>query len=460
MQNIKKASLTEGALFSKMLYFAIPIMLTGILQLLYNTADNIVVGRFSGDPNALGAVGSTGSVTSLVINMLMGLSTGASVLVSQFFGAKNDSGVSRASHTALATALIGGVLFGAIGELVASPLLKLLGTKPDLFDSALLYVRIIFLGVPALAVFNFGAAIVRSLGDSRTPLIILASTGLINVALNLLFVICFDMSVDGVALSTIISQYISAAAIVAVLMRADGPHRFSPKKLRIDLGILKRMLRIAIPSAVQSSMFSVSNMILQSSINTFTTDEVSGISVGGTIESFVYIALNSFYTVTLTFVGQNYGAHKPKRTKKIFLYSLVQVTMIGLAVASIITAFIDPISMLFVDPEASNVNTVIEACKRRCSVVLFPYILCGFMESTTGFLRGYGYSLLPMSSAVMSICVIRALWSWFIFPLPKFNTIEGLFIVYPISWLVAALSQGTMVFFVYRKKRRELGPEV
>lgn len=456
MQSIKRAPLTEGRIFSKMILFVLPIMATGILQLLYNSADSIIVGRFSGDPNALGAVGSTGSVTALVINMLMGIGAGTSVLVSQFYGAGNQNGVSRTVHTSVAAALIGGFIFMGIGEAVSSPLLRLLGTKPDLFDSALLYVRIIFLGVPALAVFNFGAAIVRSLGDSRTPLIILASTGLLNVALNLVFVIPCKMSVAGVALSTIISQYVSAVIIVVILMRADGPQKLRLRQLKINGTILVRMLKIGVPSAVQSSLFAISNMILQSSVNTLTTAEVSGNSIATNLDAFTYVTLNSFYTATLTFVGQNYGANKPERTKRVLFYSLIQITVVGLAMGSLMMYFCEPLAMLFVDPTAENAGAVISACVRRCSVELVPYFICGYMETFTGFLRGYGYSLLPMASSVFCICVLRIIWSTFVFPLPAFNSIEGLFIIYPITWFTAALFQGIMSFFVYKKHRRNL----
>ena len=461
MQNIKRASLTEGPIFSKMLLFALPVILTGILQLLYNSADSIIVGRYSGDPNALGAVGSTGTVTGLLLNMFMGLATGASVLVSQFYGAKNERGVSRTVHTSVTVAVIGGIVLTLIGELVASPLLTLLDTKPALFDSALLYIRIIFLGAPAAAVFNFGAAAIRSLGDSRTPLIILAASGVVNVLLNLVFVIGAGMSVAGVALATVISQFLSAVGVIVVLMRTDGPHRFSFKEIGVDFPILQRMLKIAIPSAIQSSLFSVSNMILQSSINSFSTDAVSGIAVGATIESYIYTTLNSFYTVTITFVGQNYGAHKPRRTKKIIFYSLLQIATIGVLLAALITAFLEPLTLMFVDPAAENTAAIVDASVRRCEVCLFAYVFCGSMEATTGFLRGYGYSVLPMASSVLCICVFRAIWALLIFPnYQVLNTIEGLFIIYPITWIMATVAQGIMVAIVYKKKRREFKSEV
>ncbi len=454
MQTIKRAPAVEGPLFSKMIIFTIPIMLTGILQLLYNSADSIIVGRFSGDPNALGAVGCTGSTTALLINMLMGLGAGTSVLVSQFYGARNDSAVSRTVHTSIAAALIGGVFMLAVGETIAEPLLKLLGTKPDLLESALLYVRIIFLGIPGLAVFNFGAAIVRSLGDSKTPLIILACSGLINVILNIVFVIGCGMSVAGVAIATIISQYVSAVTIITVLIRSTGPQKFSFKKMRIDLAILGRMLRVAIPSAIQSSLFATSNMILQVSVNTFPTDVVSGNSIASTLEGFVYTALNSFYTTTLTFVGQNYGAQKFERTKNVMLYSLIQVTVVGLVIGSLMTVFAKPLSLIFVDSSASNSAAVVAASVERLGVVLIPYFLCGYMETFTGFLRGWGYSLFPMLSSVFCVCVMRVLWAQLIFPLSAFNSIKGLFMIYPISWLLAAVFQGTMSIIIYAKAKK------
>ncbi len=455
MQSIKRAPATEGPIFSKMILFALPIMLTGILQLLYNSADSIIIGRFSGDPNALGAVGSAGSVTNLLVNMLMGLGAGTSVLISQFYGAKNDSAVSRSVHTSLLSGFISGVLILIIGQFISAPLLRLLGTKSDLFYSANLYTRIIFLGVPALALFNFGAAILRSLGDSRTPLIILSLSGILNVLLNLLFVITFDMSVAGVALATIISQYASAIIILLVLSRVDGPHKFSFKRLRIDRGILARILKVAIPSAIQSSFFSISNMLLQSSVNTFTTDEVSGSAIAGTVEGYSYTILNSFYTVSLTFVGQNFGANKIKRTKRVLFFSLLQVTVVGVVVGSVMTIFAEQISMIFIDPNASNTAAVVTASLERLSIVLIPYTACGYMDVFTGFLRGYGYSFLTMMSSLVCICVVRVVWTQTVFKLDAFNSIQGLFIVYPISWILASLTLGTMSFIVYRKKLKK-----
>lgn len=452
MQTIKHAPATEGPLFSKMILFTIPIMLTGILQLLYNSADSVIVGRFSGDPNALGAVGCTTSATALLINMLMGLGAGTGVLVSQFFGAKNDSGVSRVVHTSLSAGLIGGVFMLVLGEFVSEPLLNLLGTDPVLMPSALLYMRIIFIGVPASAIFNFGAAIVRSMGDSKTPLIILASTGLVNIGFNLFFVIGCGMGVVGVAIATVISQYVSAVLIIIVLKRTSGPNKFYFSKAKIDTQILGRMLKIAIPSAIQSSLFSISNMILQTSINTFPTDTISGAAIGSTIDSFTYIALNSFYHTTLTFSGQNYGACKFERSKKVALYSLIQVTVVGLVLGSLMTVFIEPIASIFVDPGAANTSAVIAAAKERTLIVLIPYVICGYMETFTGFLRGWGYSLLPMLSCAFCVCVVRVLWAEFIFPLEPFNSLSGLFLIYPISWTLASLFQGAMALFISNKK--------
>lgn len=436
---------------AQILLFALPIMLTGILQLLYNSADSIVLGKFSGNPNDIGSVGCTTTATNLLINILMGLSAGTSVLVAQFYGARDKEKISKTVHTSMALSLIGGVVILVAGELLSAPLLKLLGTKTELYDAALLYMRIIFLGVPALSVFNFGAAIVRSIGDAKTPLIILSASGLINVILNLVFVIAFKMGVAGVALATIISQYASAAAICTVLMRTDSDIKLSVRKLGINLHILSRMLKIAIPSAIQSSLFSVSNMLMASAVNTFSAEQVSGNAVSSSLENFVYTALNSYYTATLTFVGQSYGAKEYKRTRRVLLASLIQVTAIGLITASFMTVFSNQFASFFVDKNAANAGEIIAAATEKMSIMLIPYVLCGYMETFTGFLRGWGYSLVPMLSSVFFVCIVRIIWVQFFFPLEVFHSFGGLFIIYPITWFAASLFMLCMSLIISRK---------
>lgn len=420
---------------------------------MYNSADSIVLGKFSGNPNDLGAVGSTSTATGLLINFLMGFCAGTSVLVSQFYGAENKEKISKTVHTSMVLSLIGGIIILAAGELLSSPLLTLLGTKEELFPAALLYMRIIFLGVPALSVFNFGASIVRSVGDSKTPLVILTVTGLINVVLNLVFVIAFDMGVAGVALATVISQYISAVAICAVLMRTDSEIKFSLKNICIDFKILLAMLKISIPSAIQQSFFSVSNMIMQSAVNTFTAEQVSGNSVASTIEGFVQTTLSSYYTVTLTFVGQSYGAKEYKRTRRILLYSIIQVTAIGLVAGSLMTVFASPLASIFVDKSAANAGAIIAAATEKLTLMLIPYVMCGYMDTFTGFLRGWGYSLLPMLSTTFFICVLRVIWVHIFFPLEVFHSFRMLFIIYPVTWAATTLFMCCMSLIISSKKR-------
>ncbi len=450
----KKADFTKGKIFVPILLFALPIIATGILQLLYNTADQVVVGRFSGDANALAAVGSTSSLTHLVVNFLIGISTGTGVLVAQLFGAKQLDRIGSAVHTSLTFAFFGGIAVGAFGFFAAEPLLTLMDTKPEVLAQATLYIRIIFCGLPALAVYNFGAAALRSMGNSRTPLVILSLSGLANVGFNLVFVIVLRMSVAGVALATIIAQYISAVCVVAVLARSDGPHRFSFKKLGIELSTLCRVLAVGVPSALQSCLFAFSNVIIQSATNTFPTTTVSAFSIGNTVEGFTYIAMNSFYHAVLTVVGQNYGAHERGRIRKALLYSLIQVTAVGLLVAGIEILFAEQLATLFVDTSLPEAPLIVSATVSRMQLMLSTYVLCGIMDVLTGYLRGIGYSLWPMFSCVFGVCAVRVFWVFVVFPLVP--TPIGLLISFPISWGLTILFHGITCIFASKKIKREL----
>ena len=450
----KKADFTQGKLFVPILLFALPIMATGLLQLLYNMADQVVVGRFSGDANALAAVGSTSSLTHLVVNFLIGISTGTGVLVAQLFGAKKLDRLSPAVHTSMTFALIGGILVGGFGVLSAEGLLSLMGTKSEVLASATLYIRIIFAGLPGAAVYNFGAAVIRSLGDSRTPLIILSTTGIVNVLLNLVFVILLHMSVAGVALATIIAQYISAVAVVIVLMRADGPQRFSFRKLGMESATLVQVLRVGLPSALQGCLFSFSNVIIQSATNTFPTTTVSAFSLGNTVEGFTYTAMNSFHHAALTVVGQNYGARERGRIKRALLYSLVQVAAVGLIVSGIEIVFAEPLAILFVDTSLAEAPFIVSAAVERMRFMLSTYVLCGLMDVLTGYLRGIGYSLWPMFSCVFGVCAVRVLWVLFVFP--SVPTPMGLLVSFPLSWGLTILLHTVTCIFANRKLKKEL----
>ena len=441
MTATKKKDFTHGPMFLPMLGFVLPIMLTGILQVMYNMADNIVVGQFSGDPDALGAVGSTSSLTNLIINALMGLAAGSGIVISHAFGAKNDGLLETAVHTAMTFSLIGGVAFSALGFFIAEPVLILMGTNGDLLEGAVWYTRIIFLGVPGSSVFNFGATILRSMGDSKTPLYILSSTGLINVLLNLLFVICFKMSIAGVALATIIAQYASAAILVYILFRRKTEkYALSLGKLGIDFGVLKRILRFGVPASIQSSVFSLSNVIITTGINTLPKTDISAKTIAGNIEGLLYTALNSYMHASMTFVGQNYGAKKPERIKKSIFCSMIQVTTIGAAIAIPMTIFAEPIALMYIDATNPDFQTVLSQTISLLNMMLSAYVLCGIMEALAGCLRGLGYSILPMMINLLLTCGGRIIWVLFFFPLPIFNSLLGMFLIYPITWITAILA--------------------
>ena len=455
-----KASLTEGPIFSKMLLYALPIMLTGILQLLYNIADNVIVGQFSGNPLALAAVGSTSSLGNLIINLLMGIAGGAGVLIAQSFGARQFEKMSRAVHTAVIFSLIGGIFFSVIGFWLTRPALELMGTKSEIIEWACLYLHIICIGIPASAVYNFGAAILRSVGDSKTPLFVLSSSGIINVILNIFFVLVCDMSVDGVAVATVIAQYISAAAVIVILFkRKDAPYALSLSKMSVDFSLLKRILRLGLPAGIQASLFSISNIILTSGVNTLPTTDISAKTIAINIEGIVYSAMNSYLHTSMTFTGQNYGAKNPERIKKSILYSLLQVTVIGIAGGIIILSFARELAGMYVAADDPNKATVINATVELMTFMLSTYFLCGIMDSLSGSLRGLGYSLAPMLMSIGCICVLRSLWVLFIFPLPQFNSLVGIYTIYPISWLSASILMAITLVFAMKKIKRQFESE-
>lgn len=447
-----KATLTEGPIFSKMILYVLPIMLTGILQLLYNMADHVVVGQFSGDETALAAVGSTASLTNLIVNLFMGITAGSGVVVARSFGAKDYDRLSRAVHTSMLFALLGGVVFSVIGFSVAFPALDLMGTNADIIDSATLYMRIICLGVPATAVYNFGATILRSVGDSKTPLYILASSGLVNVGLNLLFVIVCHMTVDGVALATIISQYVSALVVVIILCkRSTTVYALDFKKLKIDKRLLLQILRFGIPAGIQSSLFSISNVAITTAVNGFDTATVAGKTIAGNIDGILYTSLNSYLHAAMTFTAQNYGAGKLQRIKKTLGSALIQVLIVGISLAAIILTFGREFGSLFVDSSAPNKEAVIKAVLDMLRVTVPFYFMCGVMETLSGVLRGLGYSMAPMVMSVGGICGIRILWILTAFQLEPLHNIGGLYLCYPITWTATALMLFITLLIIWPK---------
>ncbi len=435
----KPKNLTEGGLFWKILLYALPVIMAGIMQKLYNTADQIVVGQFSGDANALAAIGSTSTVTSIVLRLVIGISAGTSVVVAQYWGAKRHDDVKRSVHTSMTFAMVGGVIVAFIGIFVARPMLTWLGTKPEIYEAACNYAMIIFIGTPATAIYNFGSAIMRATGDSTTPLYILAVTGLSNIGFNLLFVLGFGMSVEGVAIATIIAQYLSAFTVLYLLGRSkERSYRLEWRHLRIDTAVFKRILKIGVPSAIQGMMFSVSNLFMLSTTNTFTTPEISGKTISASIEEYVSLALDGVYQGTLTFTGQNYGAGKKDRVKKTFFYSLVHSVSVAVILSGICLLFARPIASIFVESGNVSREAILDAAVLRMSIMLPSMFLQGIMNTTSGYLRGLGCSLPPMLAVTFSSCFLRILYLFTLFPMLPHSFVY-LYMVYPITWTICFL---------------------
>ena len=455
-----KKNFTEGPIFWRITLFALPIMLTGVLQICYGMADNIVVGKFSGDPLALAAVGCTSTFSNLVINLLLGLAAGTGIVVAQCYGAKEHKLVSRGVHTAIIVALVGGILFMTVGLIICRPVLVLLGTKPELIDKSTLYLSIIFMGIPGNAVYNFGAAILRSTGDSKTPLLILSTAGLINVGLNLVFVIGCKMTVEGVAIATISSQYISAAAVLTALSMKRGEcYAFSFKKLCFDKRMFSRIMRYGVPSGLQSAMFSISNMLMTGAVNTFPTTTITANTIASNIDAITYTSMNSFTQASMTFVGQNYGARNHNRIKKSFIYCILQVFVIGVLVAGLELILSGPLISLFVDEADPNAAIITERTVEIITLLLSTYVICGVMDVTAGAIRGLGYALSPMFINVFCICVMRVIWIYVFFPMERLHTITGLYLAYPITWTASLIAMLTAFILVYRGISRRFGDE-
>lgn len=443
MQQVKRAaSFTEGSLFFKIVKFVIPIMLTGILQTVYNMADNIVVGKFSGDEYALGSVGSASSMTNLTINLLLGLSLGVSVVVAQGIGARDDAAVRKGVHTGMLTALYGGIIFMLLGLVISRPVFQLLEINENFIEGTILYFRIICIGIPANAVYNFGAAILRSAGDSKTPLIILSSAGLINVLCNLIFVIGFGMSVAGVAIATIISQYLSAVAVIILLfINKNEKIRMSLKELRMDKAAFVRIVKIGVPTGVQSAMFNVSNVIFASGVNSLAPETITANSIAASIDNLTYISINSVAQASTTCVGQNYGANRMDRVKKSYYYCLIQGVVIGVVVAAIELLLSDSLIGLFMpdDTGAMDKAFIISEVKSIMFLILPIYFFTTFMDVTSNTIRALGSSTPPMIISIVGICVLRIVWILTVFKTEAFHTIIGIYLAYPTTWLITTI---------------------
>ena len=443
--------MTEGPLLSKVLLFSLPIMLSGILQLLFNAADTIVVGRFAGN-EALAAVGSVGSLNNMIISLFIGLSVGVNVLVARFTGSREDERVSQTVHTAVVLSVAGGVLLAFVGFAAARPLLELMGSPEDVIDLAELYVRIIFLGMPVQMLYNFCAAVLRAVGDTKRPLYFLTIAGVVNIVLNLLFVIPLRMSVAGVALATIISQAVSAVLVVRSLMAMEGPTRLHLRRLHIHPDMLVQIIRIGLPAGIQGSVFSLSNVVIQSSVNSFGSTVIAGNAAAMNVGNFVYQAMNTFQQAITCFAGQNIGARKPSRVITSMKVCMFWAVLFGTVLGLLSCVFGRQLLSLY-----SADAQVIAAGLERLYIVCGPYFLCGIMDVMTGVLRGIGYSLLPMIVSLLGACAFRVLWVMTIFRAAP--SMGCLMASYPVSWTLTFVVLCVIFARLWSRLRRSFTAE-
>ncbi len=445
----ERSDLTEGPLLKNIILYTIPIVLTGVLQLLFNAADLVVVGRYCGSVT-VGAVSNTGPVINLLVNMFIGLSVGAGVTVAHGIGAGRSDDIHRTVHTAIPTAVICGAVISAVGILCARQILTLMGTPPAALHLSTIYMQIYFAGMIPNALYNFGAAILRAAGDTKSPLYFLTAAGIINVVLNLFFVIALNMSVAGVALATSISQTFSAVLIIRALMRRNDDCRLDLRKIRIYSRQLGRMIQIGVPAGIQGALFSISNIIIQSSVNSFGDIAMSGNGAAQNIEGFVYISMNSVSQTALNFAGQNHGAGKYDRLRKIMQVCIGLVFTTGLTLGLIAYAFSRQLLSIYITDSEEAIRYGIT----RITYICIPYFLCGLMDVATGLLRGIGCSLLPMIVTVAGVVGMRIAWIFTIFRMEAYHTLKSLYLSYTISWSATFLIEIIIFIVLLRKMSR------
>ena len=440
------ANMLQGPLFSGIILYTIPIILTSILQLLFNAADLVVVGRFCGSIS-VAAVGATGAITNLIVNLFIGLSVGTGVTVAHALGSREDIVVHRAVHTALPAALVSGIILTIVGVSLSETFLKLMGTPENVLVLSATYMKIYFGGITFNMVYNFCASILRAAGDTKSPLIFLTLAGVVNVVLNVIFVIVFHMNVAGVALATTISQGISAVLVVIALMRRTDACKLELNKMRFYKPQLMKIIRIGLPAGIQGSLFSISNVIIQSSVNSFGDILMSGNAAAGNIEGFVYVSINAFSQTAVNYIGQNAGAQQYKRVGKILGICLACVTAVGLVFGISAWYFGESLLSIYItdSPEAIAYGMI------RLAYICLPYFLCGLMDVSTGALRGMGASIAPMVISVLGVCGIRIGWISTIFQIPQFHTPQCLYFSYTISWSITFLVQLAAFLRIYRK---------
>lgn len=438
-----RMDMTEGPLTTKIIKFTIPVMLSGILQLLFNTADVIVVGRFTGK-TALAAVGSTGSLINLLVSLFIGLSIGTNVLVARYQGAKDDKAVSETVHTSIALGIVGGLILLIVGIVATRPLLEMMATPEDVIDQSTLYMRILFFGMPLNLILNFGAAILRAIGDTKRPLYYLTIAGVINLFLNIFLVTVFSLGVAGVAIATVISEGVSCGLILLCLKHETGAIRLYFNRIKINPSKCIDIMKIGLPAGLQGCIFSISNVLIQSSVNSFGSTVMAGNTAASNIEGFVYVSMNSLHQTCISFTSQNFGAGKFKRIKKVLINCLVIVAITGLVLGNSAYFFGKYLLSAY-----NNEAEVISYGLIRLSIISTMYFLCGLMDVMVGAMRGIGYSILPMIVSLVGACGLRIVWIYTVFV--KFRTLDILFISYPVTWTITFLSHLVCYYIVTRK---------
>ena len=446
MKKQKAIDLCNGPLFGKIILFTMPILLTGILQLLFNAVDMVVVGRFCGS-SSLAAVGSTGPITNLVVCLFLGLSVSSGIMISHAVGAKQKKEIDRVLHTSTLSSFLIGAVLGVIGFIITPFLLKITNTPDDIIEKSTIYMRIVFVGMPVNMLFNFCASMLRSTGDSIRPLIYLVIAGLVNVVMNVILVTAVHLDVAGVAIATVVSQIISAFLIVYRLAKGTEHLKLKRYKLHISMPHLKKLMAIGIPAGIQSMMFSISNTMIQSSINSFGTAAIAGNSAGGSIDGFLYMSMNSFYQSAITAAGQNMGAKKYSRIARSAVVCLFSAAFLGFLLGLLAKIFAPELLSLYTsDAKAIEIGML------RLNIMGSFYLLCGLMEVLVGIIRGMGHSFTTMIVSIIGVCGIRIIWIYTIFQ--KIHTLECLYWSYIVSWLFVIIIDAIM-FAVYLKKLKK-----
>lgn len=447
----KDVNMLSGPLFKNIVLFTVPIIITNFLQLVFNTADLIIVGRFCGSVS-VAAVGSTTSLVHLIVNLFVGLSVGAGISTAQAIGAGDDEQIKKIIHTAIPVALISGIILTVVGVFGTEFLLKLMSTPKDVLPLSALYLKIYFAGITATMVYNFSAAILRAAGDTKSPLVFLFLAGIVNVILNVIFVTLFDMNVDGVALATVISQILSAFLALMALCKRTDACKLILKEIHIYKEPLIKFIKIGLPTGLQSCTFSLSNVLIQSSINSFGQAVVAGNAAAINIEGYIYTAVNAFHHTTVNFTGQNEGNKNYKRIKKIYVICMVCAFFVGLTLGTLAFIFRKPLLSLYITDSAKAISIGF----LRMGIICTTQCISGLMEVATGAIMGMGISLAPMLASMFGVCGFRIIWIYTLFQIPKYHNIASICFSYPISWTLTFIIELIMFVIIIRYKQKKL----